>query len=60
MTRTEVKQKINRIIDRLPDKSLEAIYEIFRKAEDKKGMSLESNFKKILEEDAKLLQKLAQ
>ena len=60
MTRTEVKNKIYKIIDRLPDKSLEAIYEIFRKAEGKKGLNIESNLDKVLKDDSELLQKLAQ
>ncbi len=60
MTRTEVKNKINKIIDRLPDKSLEAIYEVFRKADEKKGLGLESSISKILKEDSELLQRLAQ
>ena len=60
MTRTEVKNKINKIIDRLPDRSLEAIYEIFRKAEEKKSLDLESSIDKILKEDFDLLQRLAQ
>ena len=60
MTRTEVKNKIYNIIDRLPDKSLEAIYEIFRKAEGMKSLSIESNLDKVLKEDSELLQKLAQ
>jgi hypothetical protein len=60
MTRTEIKIKINKIIDRLPDRSLEAIYEIFRKAEEKKGLNLESSMNKILKEDSDLLQRLAQ
>ncbi len=59
MTRTEVKNKINKIIDRLPDRSLEAIYEILRKAEEKKLQNLESNLSKILKEDSELLQRLA-
>ncbi len=59
MNRIEVKSKIVKIIDRLPDRSLEAIYEIFRKAEEKKSLSLESNINKILKEDSELLQKLA-
>ncbi len=60
MTRTEVKNRINEIIDRLSDRSLEAIYEILRKAEEKEGISLESSINKILKEDSDLLQKLAQ
>ncbi len=59
MTRTEVKKKINEIIDRLPDRSLEAIYEIFRKAEEKKSLNLETSINKILQEDSDLLQRLA-
>jgi len=60
MNRIEVKSKIAKIIDRLPDRSLEAIYEIFRKAEEKKNLTLESNINKVLKEDSELLQKLAQ
>jgi len=59
MTRAEVKNRINQIIDKLPDKTLEAVYEIFRNAETDKVVDLKSNLHKIFNEDSKLLQKLA-
>lgn len=59
MTRTEVKNRIVKIIDSLPDKSLEAIYEIFRKAEEDKRSTLDSQLAKILREDSDVLSRLA-
>ena len=59
MTRAEVKNKINQIIDKLPDKTLEAVYEIFRHAESDQIIDLKANLDKVLMEDAELLQKLA-
>jgi hypothetical protein len=59
MTRTEVKNRINQIIDRLPDKTLEAVYELFKKAEKEKNIDLKSNLDKVLKEDFGLLQRLA-
>ncbi len=60
MTRTEVKKKINEIIDRLPDRSLETIYKIFKKAEENKELNLESSINKVIKEDSDLLQRLAE
>lgn len=59
MTRTEVKNRIVKIIDSLPDKSLEAIYEIFQKAEKDKGKALDSGLAKILSQDSDVLSRLA-
>ena len=55
----EYRCKIVKIIDSLPDKSLEAIYEIFRKAEEDKRSALDSQLAKILREDADVLSRLA-
>ena len=59
MTRAEVKNKINRIIDKLPDKTLEAVYEVFRNAESGQKIDLKANLDKVLMEDSELLHKLA-
>jgi hypothetical protein len=59
MTRAEVKNRINHIIDKLPDKTLESMYEIFRNAESDQQFDLKANLNKVLMEDATLLQKLA-
>jgi len=60
MTRTEVKNKINQIFDRLSDRSLEAIYDVLKKTEGNQKIDIKSNLDKILAEDAGLLQKLAE
>ncbi len=59
MTRTEVKNKINQIIDRLPDKTLEAVYEFFKKADNEQNIDLKSSLDKVLKDDYGLLQRLA-
>ncbi|MEQ8476809.1 hypothetical protein [Fulvivirga sp.] len=59
MTRAEVKDKINQIIDRLPDQTLEAVYELFEKADKDRGIDLTANLDKVLKEDFGLLQRLA-
>ena len=59
MTRTEVKNKINQIIDRLPDKNLEAVYELLKKASENHEIDFKSNLDKVLKDDFGLLQRLA-
>ncbi|QSE99009.1 hypothetical protein [Fulvivirga lutea] len=59
MTRTEVKNKINQIIDRLPDQTLEAVYELFKKADKDQSIDLKGNLDKVLKDDFGLLQRLA-
>ena len=59
MTRTEVKNKINQIIDRLPDKTLETVYEFFKKADNEQKIDLKSSLDKVLKDDFGLLQRLA-
>jgi len=60
MTRTEVKNKINQIIDKLPDKTLESVYELFKKVDKDDKIDLKSNLDKVLKDDFGLLQRLAQ
>jgi len=60
MTRVEVRNKINQIIDGLPDSTLETVYEIFKKAELQKKNNVDTNLEKILKDDFSLLQRLAQ
>jgi len=59
MTRTEVRDKINQIIDGLPDSTLETVYEVLKKADLQKN-NVDTNLEKILKDDFSLLQRLAQ
>ena len=59
MTRTEVKNEINKLIDKLPDSVLEELYELFKSAESVSPIDLKKNFNKILKEDRELLHRLA-
>ena len=53
MSKDEIKTEINKVLDHLPDKTLEDILQLLRKIEQ----NLLDN---ILKEDANLLHKLAQ
>jgi hypothetical protein len=62
MSKDEIKIEINKVLDQLPDKTLESILNLVRKIEQKKS-SFEINqefLDLILKEDAHLLHKLAQ
>ena len=54
-----MKIRINQIIERLPDKTLEAIYELFKKADLDNSYDLKDNLDKVLKEDSGLLRRLA-
>ena len=58
MTRAEVKNKINQIIDKLSDKTLEAVYELFKKVDKDQGIDLKNNLDNVLKDDLELLQRL--
>ncbi len=62
MSKDEIKTEINKVLDQLPDKTLEAILQWLRKIEQKDPSFAvnEGILDKILREDAGLLHKLAQ
>ena len=55
MTRTEVKNEINKLIDKMPDRVLEELYVLFKSTESVSPIDLKKNFNKILKEDRELL-----
>lgn len=62
MSKDEIKTEINKVLDQLPDKTLEDVLQLLRKIEQKDtSFTVNQNFlDKILKEDADLLHKLAQ
>lgn len=62
MLKDEIKTEINKVLDQLPDKTLEDVLQLLRKIEQKdSSFTVNQNFlDKILKEDADLLHKLAQ
>lgn len=62
MSKDEIKTEINKVLDQLPDKTLEDVLQLLRKIEQKdSSFTVNQNFlDKILKEDADLLHKLAQ
>ena len=62
MSKDEIKTEINKVLDNLPDKTLEDILQLLRKIEQKEAVfTIDQNLlDNILKEDANLLHKLAQ
>ena len=62
MNTREIKQEINKTLDRIPEEVLGEILDYLKKLEGKKSdtFSLARDLKKILEEDKRLLERLAQ
>ena len=62
MSKDEIKTEINKVLDQLPDKTLEGILQLLRKIEQKETPFAvnQSLIDKILNEDSDLLHKLAQ
>jgi hypothetical protein len=61
MSRNEVKEKIQTILEKLNDDKLIKALEVLKTIEEKEGFAnLKSNLEKILEEDKNLLNRLAQ
>ena len=60
MSKEEIKSEINKVLDKLSDKTLEDILSFLKNIGSSTPTLLdESNFEKILSEDKVLLQKLA-
>lgn len=61
MSKEEIKSEINKVLDKLPDKTLEAILSLLRNIGNNTSLTLldKSNLEKILSEDKDLLEKLA-
>ena len=62
MSKDEIKIEINKVLDQLPDKTLESILHLVKKIEQKESsFAINQEFLDlILKEDAHLLHKLAQ
>lgn len=62
MSTKEIKDKINSVIDSIPDDILEDVLEYLKSLtnKSKKEIQQSQNLSKILSEDKKLLQRLAQ
>jgi len=62
MSKDEIKNEINKVLDLLPDRALEDLLSFLKNVENRsKGSFLDSSrLKTILTEDKDLLQKLAQ
>ena len=61
MSKEEIKQEINKVLDHLPDKTLQGILSFLKSIEEKQIFSLVDRavLDKILSEDKDLLEKLA-
>jgi len=61
MSKEEIKDEINKVLDQLPDKTLEDLLLFLKKIEEKHSITLfdRDRLEKILEEDKDLLTKLA-
>jgi hypothetical protein len=61
MSKDRIKYEINRVLDQLPDKTLEDLLHFLQNFGDKETISLldESKLSRILSEDKELLEKLA-
>ncbi|WP_424961483.1 hypothetical protein [Ekhidna sp.] len=62
MSREEVKSAINELLENTPEKVLNEVFEYLKAVESKseKSISLSQNLRRILTEDKKLLERLAQ
>jgi hypothetical protein len=61
MSKEEIKDEINKVLDQLTDKTLEDLLSFLKKIEEKHSITLfdRDRLEKILEEDNDLLKKLA-
>ena len=62
MTSVEIKNEITKVLDQVPEELLLDILDLIKEVQSEKPSktSLILNFKKILQEDSEVLQKLAQ
>jgi hypothetical protein len=60
MSKEEIKYEINRILDQLPDQSLESLLTFLKELEAKRNQDLSDNLQRILSDDHELLERLAQ
>jgi hypothetical protein len=61
MSKEEIKYEINKVLDKLSDKSLEDLLSFLKSIETKNSsLFSQDSLQKILSEDKELLQKLAQ
>ena len=61
MSKEEIKQEINKVLDHLSDKTLQDILSFLKNIEGKQSLSItdRTSLEKILSEDKELLEKLA-
>ena len=61
MSTRDIKEKINNVLDSIPDEILEDVLKYLKALTDKtkEKISLSQNIRKILEEDRSLLERLA-
>jgi len=62
MSTKELKERINKVLDSIPDEVLEELLKYLKSLtnKSKEDMLLSQNLKRILEEDKNLLERLAQ
>jgi hypothetical protein len=62
MATKEIKDKINKVLDNIPEDVLEEVFKYLKSLtnKSKSNVVLSQNLKKILEEDKNLLERLAQ
>jgi len=62
MSTKELKERINKVLDSIPDEVLEEVLKYLKSLtnKSKEDMLLSQNLKRILEEDKNLLERLAQ
>ena len=61
MSKEEIKQEINKVLDHLSDKTLQDILSLLKNIEGQQSLSItdRTSLEKILSEDKELLEKLA-
>ena len=61
MSKEEIKEEINKVLDHFPDKALEDLLTFLKTIDNNRSISLleNNNFARILSEDKDLLDKLA-
>lgn len=62
MSATEIKLEIEKVLDTMPETTLESVLKYLKNIaeSDSENVKFAGNFRKILDEDNELLQKLAQ
>ena len=60
MSKDQIKQEINKVLDQLSDRGLEEVLHLLKKLDHQSGIQDDDIVRKILQEDNNLLARLAQ